>query len=144
MPPLTTPKEVKQVLGLVGYYRKFVPRFADIARPLTNLTQLDQPFEWTGKCQASFELLKEALIQEPILRFPDPNKPYILYTDASKYAWSCVLTQQYTHDINGKQIVMNYPITYVSGLFKGSQLNWAALTKRLMLYICQLRNLHTT
>ena len=74
-------------------------------------------------------MLKEALIKEPILRFPDPNKPYILYTDASKYAWSCVLTQQYTHDINGKQIAMNHPITYVSGLFKGSQLNWAALTK---------------
>ena len=69
------------------------------------------------------------LIKEPILRFPDPNKPYILYTDASKYAWSCVLTQQYTHDIDSKQIVVNHPITYVSCLFKGSQLNLAALTK---------------
>ena len=129
MPPPTTPKEVKQFLGLIGYYRKFVPRFADVARPLTNLTRLDQPFEWSDKCQAYFELLKEALIKEPILRFPDPNKPYTLYTDASKYAWSCVLTQQYTHDIDNKQIVVNHPITYVSGLFKGSQLNWAALTK---------------
>ena len=129
MPPPTTPKEVKQFLGLIGYYRKFVPRFADVARPLTNLTRLDQPFEWSDKCQASFELLKEALIKEPILRFPDPNKPYTLYTDASKYAWSCVLTQQYTHDIDNKQIVVNHPITYVSGLFKGSQLNWVALTK---------------
>ena len=129
MPPPTTPKEVKQFLGLIGYYRKFVPRFADVARPLTNLTRLDQPFEWPDKCQASFELLKEALIKEPILRFPDPNKPYTLYTDASKYAWSCVLTQQYTHDMDNKQIVVNHPITYVSGLFKGSQLNWAALTK---------------
>ena len=129
MPPPTTPKEVKQFLGLIGYYRKFVPRFADVARPLTNLTRLDQPFEWSDKCQASFELLKETLIKEPILRFPDPNKPYTLYTDASKYAWSCVLTQQYTHDIDNKQIVVNHPITYVRGLFKGSQLNWAALTK---------------
>ena len=129
MPPPTTPKEVKQFLGLIGYYRKFVPRFADVARPLTNLTRLDQPFQWSDKCQASFELLKEALIKEPILRFPDPNKPYTLYTDASKYAWLCVLTQQYTHDMDNKQIVVNHPITYVSGLFKGSQLNWAALTK---------------
>ena len=129
IPPPTTPKKVKQFLGLIGYYRKFVPRFADVARPLTNLTRLDQPFEWSDKCQTSFELLKEVLIKEPILRFPDPNKPYTLYTDASKYAWSCVLTQQYTHDIDNKQIVVNHPITYVSGLFKGSQLNWAALTK---------------
>ena len=74
------------------------------------------------------ELLKEALIKKPILRFPDPNKPYTLYTDASKYAWSCVITQ-YTHDIDNKQVVVNHPITYVSGLFKGSQLNWVALTK---------------
>ena len=129
MPPPTIPKEVKQFLGLIVYYRKFVPRFADVARPLTNLTRLDQLFEWSDKCQTSFELLKEALIKEPILRFPDPNKPYTLYTDASKYAWSCVLTQQYNHDIDNKQIVVNHPITYISGLFKGSQLNWAALTK---------------
>ena len=129
MPPPTTPKEVKQFLGLIGYYRKFVTRFAGVARPLTNLTRLDQPFEGSDKCQTSFELLKEALIKEPILRFPDPNKPYILYTDASKYAWLCVLTQQYTHDIDNKQIVVNHPITYTSGLFKGSQLNWVALTK---------------
>ena len=129
MPPPTTPKEVKQFLGLIGYYRKFVPRFANVARPLTNLTRLDQPFEWSDKCQASFELFKEALIKEPILRFLDPNKSYTLYTDASKYAWSCVLTQQYTHDMDNRQIVVNHPIIYVSGLFKGSQLNWVALTK---------------
>ena len=71
MPPPTTPKEVKQFLGLIGYYRKFVPRFADVSRPLTNLTRLGQPLEWSDKCQTSFELLKEALIKEPILRFPD-------------------------------------------------------------------------
>ena len=67
-----------------------------MARPLTNLTRLDQLFEWSDKCQASFELLKEALIKEPILWFPDQNKPYTLYTNASKYAWSCVLTQHNT------------------------------------------------
>ena len=96
---------------------------------MTNLTQLDQPFEWTDKCQSSFEFLKEALIKEPILWFPDPNKPYTLYTDASKYAWSCVLIQQYTYERDGKQVIVNHPITYVCGLFKGSQINWAALTK---------------
>ena len=69
----------------------------------------------------------------------------MLYTDASKYAWSCVLMQQYTHAIDGKQIVVNHPITYISSLFKGSQLNWAALTKEACaIYICQLRNSHIT
>ena len=54
MPAPTTPKEIKQFLGLLGYYRKFIPRFADIARPMTNLTKQDIPFEWTVQCQATF------------------------------------------------------------------------------------------
>ena len=92
---------------------------------LSGLTSVRLPLN----CSLIKAQKKEALIKEPILRFPDPKKPYTLYTDASKYAWSCVLTQQYTHDIDNKQIVVNHPITYISGLFKGSQLNWAALTK---------------
>ena len=67
--------------------------------------------------------------EEPILVYPDPSKPYVLFTDASKYAWSCVLTQEYTHEIDGKTVKILRPISYQSGLFKGSQLNWACLTK---------------
>ena len=59
MPALTSAKEIKQFLGLTGYYRKFVPRFADISRPLTTLTKKDTKFKWTPACQKSFELLKE-------------------------------------------------------------------------------------
>ena len=129
MPGPTTPKEIKQFLGLVGYYRKFIPRFADIARPMTNLTKQDIPFEWTIQCQAAFELLKEAIITSPILKYPDPNKGYTWFTDASKYAWACVLTQEYQYEKGGKEYKINYPITFASGLFKGSQMNWAALTK---------------
>ena len=55
------------------------------------------------------------------------SKPYVLFTDASKYAWSCVLIQ-YTHEIGGKTVKILHPIPYQSGLFKGSQLNWACLT----------------
>ena len=129
MPPPTTPKEVRQFLGLVGYYRKFVPKFADIARPLTNLTKLDIPYEWTTRCQEAFEFLKEMLLKEPILKYPDPSKPYTLFTDASKFAWACVLTQEYEHEFDGKKRKILHPITYMSGLFKGSQINWATLTK---------------
>ena len=129
MPARTTPKEIKQFLGFVGYYRKFIPRFADIARPMTNLTKQDVSFEWTLQCQASFEMLKDALITSPILKYPDPDKPYTLFTDASKYTWACVLTQEHEHEKDGKVFKINHPITFASGLFKGSQLNWAALTK---------------
>ena len=129
MPPPKTPKEVKQFLGLIGYYRKFVPRFSDLARPLNVLTRKDVPFEWTPICQESFELLKSSLMTEPILMYPDPNHPYVLFTDASKYAWACVFTQEKAHQIEGKEVKILHPITYMSGLFHGSQMNWACLTK---------------
>ena len=129
MPPPTNPREVRPFLGLAGHYRKFVPKYADIARPLTNLTKQDVPYEWTNRCQQTFEFLKEMLLKEPILKYPDPKKPYTLFTDASKYAWACVLTQEYLHEFDGKVRKILHPITYVSGLFRGSQLNWATLTK---------------
>ena len=74
-------------------------------------------------------MLKDALITSPILKYPDPNKSYTLFTDASKHAWACLLTQEYEHKNDGKAYKINHPITFASGLFKGSQLNWAALTK---------------
>ena len=129
MLPPKTPKEVKQFLGLIGYYRKFIPRFLDLARPLNALTRKNVEFEWTQICQESFDLLKTSLMTEPILTYPDPNLPYVLFTDASKYAWACVLTQEKTHTSEGKDIKILHPIMYMSGLFRGSQINWACLTK---------------
>ena len=70
MLPPKTPKEVKQFLGLTGYYRKFVPRFSDLARPLNALTRKNIEFEWTQICQESFDLLKASLMTEPILTYP--------------------------------------------------------------------------
>ena len=86
-------------------------------------------FEWTSACQKSFELLKEALCGEPVLKYADTSKPYTLYTDASKYGWAGVLTQPHTTTIDGKSNTTDHPVAFVSGLFRGSQLNWAALTK---------------
>ena len=121
MPAPRNPKEVKQFLGLVGYYRKFVPRFADISRVLTHLTKKDMEFKWTPEYENCFQILKEFLQQAPILQYPDPQASYTLYTDASKYTYAGIWTQH----SNGT----DHPITYVSGLFHGSQLNWATLTK---------------
>ena len=129
MPVPNSVKEIKQFLGLTGYYRKFVPRFADISRPLTMLTKKDVKFKWTPACQKSFELLKETLCGEPVLKYADTSKPYTLYTDASKFGWARVLTQPHTTVIDGKSTTTDHPVTFVSGLFRGSQLNWAALTK---------------
>ena len=66
---------------------------------------------------------------EPTLTYPDPNLPYVLFTDASKYAWACVLTQEKTHVMEEKEVKILQPITYMSGLFRGSQMNRACLMK---------------
>ena len=106
MPVPNSAKEIKQFLGLTGYYRKFVPRFADISRPLTTLMKKDTKFEWTSACQKSFELLKEVLCGEPVLKYADTSKPYTLYTDASKFGWAGVLTQSHTMTIDDAQILL--------------------------------------
>ena len=121
MPVPKNAKQVKQFLGFIGYYRKFVPRFADISRILTKLTCKNEDFKWTQECDKCFQLPKEYLQEAPILRYPDPNAKYTLYTDASKYAYAGVLIKQNDHT--------DHPVEYVSGLFRGSQLNWAASTK---------------
>ena len=96
MPALKCMKEIKQFLGLTGYYRKFVPRFTDISRPYMRLTKKETIFNWTPECQKSFDLLKSYLCSEPILKYADTSKPYTLHTDANKYDWEGVLTQSHT------------------------------------------------
>ena len=95
MPHPKSAKEVKQFLGLIGYYRKFIPRFSDLSRPLTRLTRHDCKFDWTPQCQKSFDHLRELLMEYPILRYPDPMKGYTVFTDASGIGWSGVLTQEH-------------------------------------------------
>ena len=84
-------------------------------------------FDWTNKCQVAFDTLKNTLIERPILVFPDPNKNYHLFTDASKATWSAILMQD-QNTVTSDSLDLQ-PIAYQSGTFKGTQLNWATLTK---------------
>src|SRR3954463_547935 len=90
----TTQTQVRAFLGLAGYYRKFVEGFSSIARPMTQLLKKDKKFEWTDKCEASFQELKKRLISAPILIMPDITKPFDVYCDASKIGLGCVLVQE--------------------------------------------------
>ena len=95
-------------------------------------------FEWTEQCSKAFNHLRELLMEYPILRYPDPKQGYILYTDASGIGWSGVLTQEHL-DERGE--AKNHPICYVSGQFRGSQLNWVALTKEAYAIYMSVRRL---
>jgi hypothetical protein len=94
-PRPTSVKEVKMFLGLTGFYRKFVARYADIALPLTTLTadEFRRDFRWTSEAEAAFNALKEAMVKAPVLLIPDPNQEYIVATDASDFAIGGVIMQ---------------------------------------------------
>jgi hypothetical protein len=92
------PKDVKGIqsfLGMIGYFRSFIVNFADVARPMYDLLKKGVKFEWTKEQQKSFEQLKAQLMAEPVLRFPDVSRPFIITTDASAYAVGAVLTQEF-------------------------------------------------
>ena len=95
MQPPTTPKQVCTFLCLVGYYRKFIKTFAKIAKPLTLLPDNRSSFDWTPSHHTTFLTLKEAIIQAPILHYPNPNRRYIIYTDASDDACGAQLLQEH-------------------------------------------------
>ena len=88
----------------------------------------------------------------PILWYPDPDRPYVLFTDASKYGWAGLLTQPYEEidksnqstaniDASPKETVIYHPVAYISGLFRGSQPNWATLTKEAYAIYLSVRKL---
>ena len=83
----------------------------------------------------------KSLLEELILKYPNSKKPYTPFTDTGKYAWVCRLTQSYEHEIDGKFITVQYPITYQRGLYRGKQLNWAALTKEVYAIYMSIKKL---
>ena len=110
---------------MVGYYRKFINRFADATRPMTKLTRKGVKFEWTEECQTGFEYLKACLTEAPILKYPDPSKWYVVFTDASDQAAAAILTQEYTEDGETKEM----PIAYLFMQFSDTQFKWITAVK---------------
>ena len=97
-------KGVRQFVGFVGYYRRFVKNFADLAEPLVALTRKGAPFVWTDRQQAAFEALKACLVCAPILGFPTESGRLVLDTDASLFAVGGVLSQLQ----NDREVVIAY------------------------------------
>ncbi len=93
-PPPTNISELRSFLGLASYYRRFVRDFATIASPLHQLTNKGRRFGWSEDCAAAFRQLKAALIDAPVLAYPDPNKPFLVDTDASNVGVGAVLSQR--------------------------------------------------
>jgi hypothetical protein len=87
-----TAKEIKQFLGLLGYYRKFIPDFAKITKPMTQCLKKNKKITLDKDYIDCFEKCKKLLTNDPILKYPDFDKEFILTTDASNFALGAILS----------------------------------------------------
>lgn len=120
-----TAKDVRSFLGLASYYRRWVPSFSDIGRPLHALTGKNVRFVWSEDCQASFDYLKKLLSSSPILAPYDPSKPIELLTDASDFGLGVIMGQR--NDENVPQV-----LAYASQLMSSAQRNYSTTDKELL------------
>ena len=133
-PPPTDVHQVRSFLGTCSYYRRFINQFAEIAKPLHNLTLKNASFIWTDECSLSFRRLKQAIMTAPVLGYPCDTGLYILDTDASKNAVGAVLSQIQ----NGDEKVLAY---YSQALSKEER-NYCVTRKELLAIIKGIKHFH--
>ena len=110
-------------MGLAGYYRDFIPNFAAIAAPLSDLTRKGQPnkVEWSGAQEKAYQTIKSYLTSEPILRLPDPAKTNFLRTDASNNGIGAVLMQRHEEKL--------FPVCYARKKLASAERNYSTIEK---------------
>ena len=86
--------KLRSFLGLANYFRRFMEGYSTIVSPLTNLTKKDVQWDWSPKCQEAFEKVKTLLTEAPVLKLPDPDKPFEVICDASIVGVGAVLMQE--------------------------------------------------
>ena len=86
-------KSLRSFTGLASYYRRFIPSFSKMAAPLFKLIKKDTPFHWDFSCDQAFQVLKEAMVNAPVLAFPQLGLGYLLETNASGAGLGAVLAQ---------------------------------------------------
>ena len=122
-PSPTSKMQLRSFLGLVGYYRAFVPNFAAIAAPLTDLTKKGAPdtLIWTDVQEQAFQTLKRHICVQPVLCLPDMSKPFILQTDASADGIGAILLQE----VDG----VKHPVAYTSKKLLPRERNYSTIER---------------
>ena len=132
-----TLQAVRQFLGCCSYYRRFMQKFAQIAKPLHKLTEQNAKFKWTNECQKAFEQLRNCLSTTPILAYPDFSREFVLDTDASDTGIGAVLSQE---DEQGNERV----IAYGSRLLSKPERRYCVTRRELLAVVFLLINLDHT
>ena len=122
-PRPSTKKQLRSFMGLAGYYIDFIPNFAAIAVPLSDLTWKGQPnkLEWGEAHEKAYQTIKSNLTSEPIVRLPDPAKPYFLRTDVSNSGIGAVLMQKHDEKL--------FPVCYASKKLTSAERNYSTIEK---------------
>ena len=129
-------KEVRMFLGIVGWYQRFIPRFASIARPMYNLLEGDKAFRWSHKCEIAFSTLKEMLISNTVLSHPQTDRTYVLTTDAAMVGIGAELAQQTPEGIR--------PVVYFSKTLSKSERKYSVYDKEflaIVMAVCHFRHI---
>ena len=118
---ITTPtsmEEVHQFNGMCSYYWKFISHYSDISKCFNDMMRKGATFNWTKECDTTFKLLKEKLMEDPVLISPQVDKDYVIHCNASKYSYSGILqqTRPETEELA--------PVAYFSGNFDKTQVKW--------------------
>jgi hypothetical protein len=130
-PTPTNLSEVCSFLGFGNYYKDFIPEYSRVTQPLHELTKKDTQYHWGPTQENTFKLLKNLFSSYPVLRNPDPTKPYKLDTDTSQYAIGAVLSQQYPDG--------QHPIMYFSKLLLPTERNYDIYDRELLAIIYALK-----
>ena len=128
----TCTKHVRGFLGFTGYYRRFIQDYGKVAIPLTNLLQKDVQFRWGSVEQTAFDELKGLLTRAPVLAHPDPDRQFILHTDASGYAVSGVLSQKQD---DGRV----RPLAFISHKMTDAERNYSTFDQELLAIVTCLK-----
>jgi hypothetical protein len=120
-------KEVHSFLGHAGYYRRFILNFTSLATPLFNLLSKEAKFKWDDECQISFEILKQKLSTNPVLRGPNWSLPFHICIDASDIALGEVLGQ--------RENQMPYAIYFVSKNLSPAEVNYTVTENELLVVV---------
>ncbi|GFW58124.1 retrovirus-related Pol polyprotein from transposon 17.6 [Trichonephila clavipes] len=134
----TTKKQLRSALGLCNFYRQYIPNFAKISLPLTELTKKKVPNEipWSKEAENAFKELKTALCGITELQVPDIEKPYYLHTDASQTTVGCCLGQ-----LDGEDNI--HPIVFGSQKLNPSQQKWSTIEREAYAIIWALKRFET-
>ena len=132
-PTPTCKKTVRQLLGAVGYYRKFIRNFAQITAPLTDLLKKNVSFVWSPACDDAFQKLKMILTNPPVLLAPDFSREFIVAVDCSDIGMGSVLLQQ---DDSG----LERPVSYFSKKLSPAQRKYSTIEKECLALVTSLHH----